>query len=121
MLKGRTAEQISMGTMKYFPWEVENVLVRCPGVASVVAVPVPDVRLKEVVCACVKPDKMASLTMEDLQKFCNETWTDTATATGFSLKPRYLVIREDFPVNSAGKLDRKSLAREVVAELGLQA
>ena len=119
VLKGRTADQITMGTVKYFPWEVEKVLIRCPGVESVVAVPVPDARLKEVVCACVKPDKMATITVENLRQFCDETWTETATATGFSLKPRYIVIKDEFPVNSSGKLDRKALARAVVAELGL--
>ena len=119
VLKGRITDQISMGTMKYFPWEVEKVLIRCPGVDSVVAIPVPDARLKEMVCACVKLEKMATITIENLRQFCDDTWTETATATGFSLKPRYIVIKKEFPVNSSGKLDRKALAKEVVAELGL--
>ena len=119
VLKGRNADLISMGTMKYFPWEIEKVLINCPGVDSVVAVPIPDARLNEVVCACVKPDKMAAVTVEELWQFCDETWTETATATGFSLKPRYFVILWEFPVNSSGKLDRNALARKAVAELGL--
>lgn len=119
IVHGRIKEWISSGTVKFFPWSIENSLSKIPGVDQVFAVGVPDPRLYQVVCACVLPKPDVTLTVEDLKKFCDETFVDVSTAVGVSSKPRYYVIMNEVPLTRSGKIDRRTVSIRAQEQLGL--
>ncbi|MDT7671641.1 MAG: cyclohexanecarboxylate-CoA ligase [Pseudonocardiales bacterium] len=106
---GRAKDMILRGGMNIFPFEVETVLVRHPGIASVAIVPVPDDRLGERACAVVVPsgeppalaDLTAFLTEQGLAKF---------------KFPERMVLLDELPTNPGGKVDKVRL-QSLVAEL----
>ena len=108
-----------MQTIKYFPWEIEKPLRKCPGIKEAIAVGVPDFRLNQVICACAVPETNVSLTEEKLKQFCDDTFLEESTATRISLKPKYHLIFDDFPLTSSGKLDRRRLGIMAKERLGL--
>ena len=122
VIDGRTQDLIMMQTVKYFPWDIEKTLRKCPGIKEATAVGVPDVRLNQVICACVvpEPDARETFTVEYLKQFCNENFMDEATSAGLSLKPRYYLIFDIFPLTSSGKLDRRRIAALAKERLCLQ-
>ena len=118
VVDGRSKELISMGTMKFFPWDIEKTLMKCPGLKHALAVGVPDARLNQVICACVVAEK-SSFTEEHLKKFCDDTFLDESTAAGLSLKPKYCLLFDNIPLTSSGKLDRRRLGLLAKERLGL--
>ena len=119
VVEGRNQELISMQTVKYFPWEIEKSLKKCPGAKFAIAVGVPDVRLTQVVCACVVPEEGVAFTEDTLKTFCDETFLEEATSAGLSLKPRYHLIFKELPLTSSGKIDRRRIGIIAKERLGL--
>ena len=73
---------------------------------------VPDPRLTEVPCACVVIEPGQVITDADLDEFCR------GKMASFKI-PRHLVVVEDYPMTSTGKV-QKYLLRQIAAEqLGL--
>ncbi|HUG90087.1 MAG TPA: FAD-dependent oxidoreductase [Planctomycetaceae bacterium] len=73
-LRGRAKDVIDVMGMKFFPQEVESVLLAHPRVEAACVVPRPHVRLGEAPHAkvVVKPDPGGSLTGEELRDFCQQ-------------------------------------------------
>ena len=96
-IDGRKQDLITMQTVKYFPWDIEKILSKCPGIREVCATGVPDDRLNQVICACVVPDSQTGnvYTVDHIKKFCNENFLDEATSAGLNLKPRHYLIFDD--------------------------
>jgi long-chain acyl-CoA synthetase len=70
-LRGRTKDVINVMGMKFFPQEVEAVLISHPGVKDACVSPVADARLGEVPVARVIPVESGErLSEADLQEFC---------------------------------------------------
>ena len=118
VVEGRSKELISMQTMKFFPWDIEKILRRCPGLKQALAVGVPHPRLNQAICACVVPES-STFTTENLKGFCDETFLEEATAAGLSLKPQYFLIFDEIPLTTSGKLDRRRLGFYAKQRLGL--
>ena len=119
VVDGRIKELISMQTVKYFPWEVEKILLKCNGVKYAIAVGVPDARLMQVVCACVVPDVDVTLKEEHVKKFCDDTFLEESTSAGLSLKPKYHLVFDELPLSSSGKVDRRRIGIIAKERLGL--
>ena len=119
IMDGRSQEQITMQTVKYFPWEIEKDLRKFRGVKEAIAVGVPDVRFNQVICACVVPEFEASLTIETLKQLCDSTFLEKSTSAGLSLKPKYHLLFDSFPLTSSGKLDRRRVSFLAKERLGL--
>ncbi|XP_053373584.1 3-[(3aS,4S,7aS)-7a-methyl-1,5-dioxo-octahydro-1H-inden-4-yl]propanoyl:CoA ligase-like [Mercenaria mercenaria] len=114
ILNGRKSEQMSVGSMKIFPQEVEKVLISCPEVDAVVAVPVPDERLHDAICACIVLSKTNAGDVEDMQTYFDHLWADNAL-----FKPKYYIAFEKLPGNVSGKIDRKGIAKIAASKLNL--
>lgn len=101
-LVGPRALQINVGSMKVAPEEVEEVLLRHPGVREVVVVPQPDRTRGEIVKAIVvsegpPPDVAA------LRRFCR------AELAGYKV-PRVIVFRDEpLPRSERGKVLRQQV------------
>lgn len=105
---GRLKHQIDRGGLKVDPGEVEDLLVRCPGVADAAVVGAPNPVLGEVVCACVVRKPGSTLTLAALRARLAE---DLAP---FKL-PEELCVLHELPRTASGKVDRGVLAAQVTA------
>lgn len=65
-LLGRTKNLINFAGMKVFPYEVEDVLNRCPGVTASLVYPEPHPRYGQLPCARVEAPE---LTSEEIQRY----------------------------------------------------
>ncbi|WAR01783.1 ACSF2-like protein [Mya arenaria] len=115
IMEGRKSDVMSIGTVKVFPYEIEKVFLACTGAAEVAVVPVPDIRLYECACACVIPKQGTNMTVNDVFEFCDGAWKPDAI-----MKPRHVILFNQFPNNDSGKTDRKLLAQEARKQLGLE-
>ena len=111
---GRYKDMLKVGGENVDPTEVEAFLLEHPAVNKVQVIGVPDERLTEVACACVVVEPGQAITDADLDGFCR------GKMASFKI-PRHLVVMDDYPMTSSGKV-QKYLLRQMAAErLGLTA
>ena len=101
-----------MGGENVDPTEVEAFLLQHPAVSKAQVIGVPDARLSEVACACVVVEPGLSIAAAEVADFCR------GKMASFKI-PRHLLIVDDYPMTSSGKV-QKYLLRQMAAEkLGL--
>lgn len=100
---GRMKEIIIRGGMNIAPREVEELILRLPGVVGAVVVGVPDERLGEIGCACVVLAPDTTLTLRGL--------VDALRATGLAAYklPEQLAIVSELPSTPSGKVQKHRL------------
>jgi len=105
-LKGRSDDVINNEGVKFYPLEVENILLEHPAVkeASVVGWPHPS--QGEIAVACVVLDR--NETQQSLQTFCRQR------LAGFKV-PRAIITVKALPRNHAGKV-QKSEVKEILKQ-----
>ena len=99
---GRTTEMIKKGGINISPAEVEDVLMRHPGVAQAGVVGVPDRLQGELLAAFVVPAPGVEVTPEALTAHCR------SVASRYKV-PDFIVLRDSLPVTVTGKLLRREL------------
>jgi 2,3-dihydroxybenzoate-AMP ligase len=104
VVEGRKKDLINRGGEKISCEEIENLILQHPAVQNVACVPVADENLGEKMCACliVKPGKQVAL--PELVEFLKGK-----EIAKFKL-PERLLICDDFPVSTFGKVSKKALA-----------
>ena len=100
---GRTDDIIKSRGEKVSPVEVENALHRIPGVLEAAVVGVPDPLLGQAVRAYVVTDPAAGLTAESLR-------ARSAAFLESYMVPAQVLLCEQLPKSSHGKIDKRSLA-----------
>ena len=100
---GRRDDLIKSGGEKVVPREIEDVLHAAPGVREAAVVGIPDRLLGQAVHAHVSPQAGAELDEAALRAYCAEHLEDYKV-------PRRIVIHEELPRTSNGKIDRLALA-----------
>ena len=109
---GRYKDLLKVGGENVDPTEVEAFLLEHPAVSKAQVIGVPDPRLAEVACACVVVEPGQAITDADLDTFCR------GKMASFKI-PRHLLVLDDYPMTSSGKV-QKYLLRQMAAErLGL--
>ena len=101
-LVDRVKDMYKSGGENVAPTEVERVIITHPDVIDVAVVGVPDPRWGEVGRAFVVARPGATLTLEDLREFC-------AGQIARYKAPHSLVLIENLPRNSTGKVSRPAL------------
>jgi long-chain acyl-CoA synthetase len=97
-LRGRTKDVISVLGAKFFPQEVEAVLLSHPGVAAACVVARPDARLGEVPYARIVPHDPAEPPAEaELLRYCRQR------LASFKV-PQRIEFRHDLPRTASGKI-----------------
>jgi acyl-CoA synthetase (AMP-forming)/AMP-acid ligase II len=104
--KGRLKDMLTVGGFNVYPREVEEVLSRNPAVLQAQVIGIPDARLGEIPFAFVRLAPGAGATAEELHRFCDER------LSGYKV-PRHFQFLDQFPTNSAGKVEKYRL-RELV-------
>jgi 2,3-dihydroxybenzoate-AMP ligase len=110
-VEGRKKDLINRGGEKISAEEIENLILSHPAVKNVACIPVPDPDLGERMCACVIPRDGAHLTFEELQRFLAGK-----EIARFKL-PERLVLMDDFPLSTFGKVSKKDLVATVSAQM----
>ena len=104
----RKKDMILVSGFNVYPNELEDVVVQHEKVLEVAAIGVPDEKSGEVVkLFVVKKDE--SLTQEELLKFCRENLTSYKV-------PKAIEFRKELPKSNVGKILRKDLRAEVLAD-----
>ncbi len=104
----RKKDMILVSGFNVYPNEVEDVVVQHPKVLEVAAIGVPNEKSGEAVkIYVVKKDD--SLTAEELLKFCREQMTSYKV-------PKDVEFRTELPKSNVGKILRKDLRAEAMAE-----
>ena len=100
---GRADDTIVTAGENVHPLEVESALARCPGVAEICVVGLPDERLGHMVSAFIVPSDPA-LTAEQVLAYCA-----TASELSSFKRPRRIVFVDEIPKSSVGKVRRHVL------------
>jgi malonyl-CoA/methylmalonyl-CoA synthetase len=101
VIRGRSKELIISGGFNVYPVEVEEVLLRCPGVAEVAVTGTASDEWGEVVTAWVVPDGPPP-TVDALRDFC------LGRLAAYK-QPRLVRVVESLPRNALGKVVRSRL------------
>ncbi len=101
---GRADQQIKSYGYRISPEEVEESLYESEMLAEVVVRGTPDDLAGMVIEAHVVPRKPEEFSVDDLLQFCNAKMPR-------HMVPKHVVVHEDLPRTSSGKVDRKNVGR----------
>ena len=105
--RGRLKDMLTVGGFNVYPAEVERVLAEHPAVLQAQVIGVADVRLGEVPVAFIRPATGVVTNPAELRRFCEER------LSGYKV-PRHFQFVDQFPLNSAGKVEKYRLRELVV-------
>lgn len=111
---GRADHRVKISGYRVELGEIEAAMRRLPGVAIAVAALLPGPGGSDVLAAAVRPEGSggAELTAEGLRNLMTEL-------VPAHMIPRHLTVLERIPFTSAGKIDRRAVARELGAAVSL--
>ncbi|MNQ38293.1 putative acyl--CoA ligase YhfT [compost metagenome] len=92
------------GGFNVYPAEIEQVILRYPGVAQAAVIGIPDERLGEVAMAFLLPAAGQSLDTGDFLAWCREQMANYKV-------PRRAVLLDAMPLNAAGKVTKDALRK----------
>ena len=106
-LVDRVKDMINVSGFKVWPREVEELLMKHPGVSEVAVIGRPDLESGEAVKAFAVPKASVQVTAQELVEFCRDR-------IAIYKAPRIVELVESLPRNPAGKILKRELkAREV--------
>lgn len=113
VIEGRIKDMVIRGGENVYPREIEEFLYTHPDIQDVQVIGVPDATYGEELMACVilKPGA-ATLDAAGLAEFCR------GKLAHYKI-PRYVDVRESFPMTVSGKIRKVDMRQEAVARLRL--
>lgn len=113
VIEGRIKDMVIRGGENVYPREIEEFLYTHPDIQDVQVIGVPDERYGEELMACVilKPGA-APLDADGLAGFCR------GKLAHYKI-PRYVDVRDSFPMTVSGKIRKVQMREEAAARLGL--
>ncbi|XP_044753379.1 medium-chain acyl-CoA ligase ACSF2, mitochondrial [Coccinella septempunctata] len=106
---GRLKDMIIRGGENIFPKEIEDILIKHPDVIEVHVIGLPDERLGEEVCACIKLKQNSGVSKTDIIEFCKDKMAH------FKI-PKYLHFVNEFPKTASGKVQKYILVKQYSKE-----
>jgi long-chain acyl-CoA synthetase len=103
-LKDRSKDMIISGGSNIYPREVEEILLRHPGVLEVSVIGRPHADWGEEVVACVVPHAEQKVSVDELDALC-------LSAIARFKRPRHYVFLEALPKNNYGKVLKTELRK----------
>lgn len=107
---GRRSDMIITGGENVDPREVEDALLRCPGVAAACVFGVPDERWGQLVGAALVLHGADATGMHDLRAFVEKE-------LAAHKRPRLVALGGTIVLNASGKVDRRATAAKVASSL----
>lgn len=102
---GRKKEMYISGGENVYPVQVEKVIYKHPAVTQVAVIGVPDEQWGETGCAYVVLKEGASLTAEELKKYCRKY------LAGYQC-PGHVIFKKELPVGDSNKIQKRDLEEE---------
>ena len=113
VIEGRIKDLVIRGGENIYPREIEDFLYTHPAIQDVQVIGVPDDRYGEELMACIILAPGAEpLDAEAVAEFCR------GKLAHYKI-PRYVDVRESFPMTVSGKIRKVEMREEAVARLGL--
>lgn len=106
---GRIKDMIIRGGENIFPQEIERVLEQHSEILEAQVIGVPDARMGEEVCACIRLVNGAKLTADQVKQYCK------GKIAHFKI-PRHVRFMVDFPTTVSGKIQKYKLREKVLEE-----
>ncbi len=110
---GRIKDMIIRGGENIYPREIEEFLYTHPSISDVQVIGVPDMKFGEAVMAWVRVKEGETLSLDDIQQFCN------GQIAHFKA-PQYLRLTDAFPMTVTGKIRKVEMREISIRELGLE-
>jgi fatty-acyl-CoA synthase len=110
---GRVKDMLIRGGENVYPREIEEYLLRHPGVQDVQVFGVPDPKYGEEVCAWIVPRRGHALDEQQVREFCR------GQIAHFKV-PRHVRIVDAFPLTATGKAQKFEMRKAMIESLGLQ-
>jgi fatty-acyl-CoA synthase len=110
---GRTKDMIIRGGENIYPAEIESVLLDYPSLLEAHVVGIPDPDRGEEVCACVK---LSGPTRPNAPAAVRDWLRERLSREKV---PRYVLIVDEFPQTSSGKVPKNALRAIAIEQLGL--
>jgi long-chain acyl-CoA synthetase len=109
----RKKDMVLVSGFNVYPNEVEDVIAQMGAVLEVAVIGIPDAATGEAVRAYVvpHPDHDVAVTAEEVIAHCKKQMTAYKV-------PRQVIVRDELPKSPIGKVLRKELRAEALAELG---
>ena len=102
--RGRLKEMVKSGGINIAPIEVEETLLRHPGVRSAYVIGVPDPQLDEVLVAFIIAKEGQAPTSDALKKFCKQE------LAAYKIPARFrMTTDQELPLTTTGKLQKMRL------------
>jgi fatty-acyl-CoA synthase len=113
VIQGRIKDMVIRGGENIYPREIEEFLYTHPAIQDVQVIGVPDPKYGEELMACIilKPGA-EPLDAAAVADFCR------GRLAHYKI-PRYVDVRDDFPMTVSGKIRKVEMREEAVARLGL--
>ncbi|RAM35941.1 AMP-binding protein [Arthrobacter globiformis] len=113
VIEGRMKDTVIRGGENIYPREIEEYLYTHPSIQDVQVIGVPDARYGEELMACIilKPGA-EPLDAAAVAEFCRGKLAHYKV-------PRYVDVRDSFPMTVSGKVRKVEMREEAVARLGL--
>jgi fatty-acyl-CoA synthase len=112
-ITGRIKDLIIRGGENIYPREIEEFLHTHPLIADVQVVGLPDAMRVEEVSAWIRLKAGASLSADDVRRFCQERIAHYKV-------PRYIVFVDEYPTTVTGKVQKFRLRQQGIERFGLQ-
>ena len=109
----RKKDMVLVSGFNVYPNEVEDAIAQMPSVLEVAVIGIPDPTTGEAVRAYVvpNPDHSGELSADEVIAHCKKLMTAYKV-------PKQVIVREELPKSPIGKVLRKELRAEALAELG---
>ena len=113
VIEGRIKDMVIRGGENIYPREIEEFLFTHPAIQDVQVIGVPDARYGEELVACIIQEPGTEpLDANAVADFCR------GRLAHYKI-PRYVDVRESFPMTVSGKVRKVEMREEAVARLGL--
>ena len=112
-LVGRSKEMYITGGFNVYPAEIEEQISRYPGVQLVAVVPVPHKLMGEVGRAYIVPQPSVTLDGDAIREYLKDYLADYKI-------PRQYIFRDNLPMTTLGKIEKKILRQKVEEEFSAQ-
>ncbi|PIK49722.1 putative acyl-CoA synthetase family member 2, mitochondrial-like [Apostichopus japonicus] len=109
---GRIKDLIIRGGENVYPTEIEQFLYKHPKIEDVQVIGLPDKRMGEEVCACIKVKAGETVTPEEIKDFCK------GQIAHFKI-PRYIEFVEEYPMTVTLKIQKYLMRQELTKKLNL--
>lgn len=113
VIEGRMKDMVIRGGENIYPREIEEFLYMHPSIQDVQVIGVPDANYGEELMACIiLKAGAAPLDAAEVAEFCRGKLAHYKV-------PRYIEVRDSFPMTVSGKIRKVEMREEAIARLGL--